>query len=93
MIAALMAPIEMPGDPVRVQSRFGKGLVDTALVGAQRPAALKGQCDALEGRAPSALRREDAGAWGVHRSVSVWLPSGTRSMKRSLSTGVRIVTY
>src|SRR4029453_90923 len=56
-------------DPVRVQIRFSKGLVDAALVGAQRPAALKGQRDALEGKAPSAFRREEAGAQGLHRSV------------------------
>ena len=49
--------------------RFGKGLVDAALVGAQRPAALKGQCDALEGRAPSALGKRETGAWRLHRSA------------------------
>ena len=79
MIAALMAPIEMPGDPVRVKIRFGKGLVDTALVGAQRPAALKRQCDALEGRAPSALGRRETGAWAAPPQRPVWLPSANRT--------------
>ena len=37
-------------DPVRVQVRFGQGLVDAGLVGAERAAALQDQCDALEGR-------------------------------------------
>ena len=86
MIAALMAPIEMPGDPVRVQIRFGKGLVDAALVGAQRPAALKGQGDALEGQAPSALGREDAGAQGGHRSVRFGCRLGLKH-EGILSTG------
>ena len=89
MIAALMAPIEMPGDPVRVKSRFGKGLVDTALVGAQRPAALKRQCDALEGRVPSALGRRETGAWRLHRSV--WCGCHPRiEHEHSLSTGENI---
>ena len=69
-----------------MQSRFGKGLVDTALVGAQRPAALKGQRDALEGKAPSALKREVAGAWGLHRSGRFGRHTRLEH-ERSLSTG------
>ena len=48
MMAALIAPMEMPGDPVRVQVGLGQRLVDAALVGAERAAALQEQGDAFE---------------------------------------------
>jgi hypothetical protein len=47
MIAALTAPMEMPGDPVRHVPCLGQGLVSARLVSAERAAALQHQHDAL----------------------------------------------
>ena len=44
--AALIAPMRDAGHPVRLQPRFVQGLVDAALIGAQRAAALQHQGDA-----------------------------------------------
>ena len=43
MIAALMAPIEMPDDPFRLEARATQRLKGTRLIGAERAAALQDQ--------------------------------------------------
>ena len=50
MMAALMAPIEMPAIQSGWMSAFGQRLVDASLICPQRTAALQKQGDAFEGQ-------------------------------------------
>ena len=56
MIAELMAPIDTPAHPIRLDACFVQRLIDADLIGAERAAALQHQRDPVAAVRPPARR-------------------------------------
>ena len=56
MIAELIAPIDTPAHPIRLDAGFVQRLIDADLIGAERPAALQHQRDPVAAIGPPAGR-------------------------------------
>ena len=72
MMAALMPPIEMPGNPIRMYTGLGQSIVHARLIRTQRAAALQFQGHALE-RKTTLCRAEVRLGLNIHfRSPYRW---------------------